>query len=169
MASKLTIITLLSCVLAAVQAYSGGAPPDVCEDMIPKHPVPPQKSEMPYSVKVDKDTVQPGDIVKITVSGREGFKGFLMEVRQGWKNVPIGQFLVADKDKYVKTINCGQGQQVIFEMIRHFLTFLVPELKHYFNVHMLQNAATHKNSENKNNLTIDWKVPSDVKGQVQVL
>lgn len=173
--AKLQIILALSCALVAVNAYSGGAPPDVCEDMIPKHPVPPQKTQMPYTVKVDKDSVQPGQTVKITISGREGFKGLLMQVRQGKKNTAVGQFVVRDTDKYIKTINCGQGRQVIFDSIiyrvERIIKFFVPQFKgfHLNNImNVLQNAATHKNNENKNNLTVEWKAPRDVKGTVSV-
>lgn len=35
---------------AGVQGYSGGAPDSVCEDMVPKHPVAPQKSAAPYTI-----------------------------------------------------------------------------------------------------------------------
>lgn len=169
MVSKLTICLAVACVIATAQAYSGGAPADVCEDMIPKHPAQPQRSAMPYTVKVSKDSATAGDTIKITLSGKEGFKGFLIQVRQGRKNIPTGKFIVADKDKYVKTINCGEGQQVIFEMFRQFIEFLVPDFKRFFPVNMLQNAATHKNSELKNNLSIDWQVPADLKGTVKVV
>lgn len=172
MTSKLTLALALACVLATVQAYSGGAPRDVCEDMIPKHPVQPQKTQMPYTVKVSKDAIQGGQTVKITISGREGFKGLFVQVRQNKKSTAIGQFTFADKDKYMKAISCGQGTQVIFEMIRYrierIIKFFVPQFKSFLNMDMLQNAATHKNSESKNNLTLDWKAPSDVKGTVAV-
>lgn len=167
MASKLVILLAVASCLAAVQAYSKGAPVDVCEDMTPKHPVPPQKTRMPYSVRVNKDKVRSGETVKITLNGQDSFKGFLVQVRQGGKNLPIGKFVVDAKDKHVHTIGCGQGQQVMLERFRQIITLLVPGLNRFFPP-MLQNAATHKNSDDKNNLSIDWQVPPNVKGQAQV-
>lgn len=91
-----------------------------------------------------------------------------MQVRHG--DEPVGKFLVSDVDKYVKTINCGKGEQVIFEMFRQFITFFVPEELHrYLPGHrMLQNAATHKNGEVKKETTLEWQAPKGLKDNVQV-
>lgn len=140
MASKtLLIVFLVSGLVALSNGYSGGAPVDVCEDMTPKHPAAPQKSKMPYKVLVNSEAVSAGGVAKITISGKGGFKGFLVQVRRNGD--PVGKFLVADDDKFVKTISCGKGAQ---------------------------NAATHKNSENKNNLSLNWQAPAGLKDQVQV-
>ncbi|WP_369292673.1 Reeler domain-containing protein, partial [Nocardioides abyssi] len=50
--------------------------------MTPKHPVPPQKSRLPYKVSVEKNEVQPGEEVVINISGKV-FKGFFLQVREG--------------------------------------------------------------------------------------
>lgn len=42
-------ITVLS-VVAYTQAYSSGAPESACQDMIPRHPVEPQKHPAPYII-----------------------------------------------------------------------------------------------------------------------
>lgn len=156
----------LASIVALTHAYSGGAPVDVCEDMTPKHPAAPQKSKMPYKVTVNSEAVSAGGVVKITVSGRGGFKGFLAQVRKN--NEPVGKFLVSDDDKFIKTINCGKGEQVIFERFRQFVDFLLPGLKQIFPLPAIQNAATHKNSEVKNNLSLNWQAPAGLKDQVQV-
>lgn len=36
--------------LACANGYSSGAPESVCQDMVPKHPVPPQSTPPPYTI-----------------------------------------------------------------------------------------------------------------------
>lgn len=167
MVSKtLFIVLLVSGLVALSDGYSGGAPVDVCEDMTPRHPAAPQKSKIPYKVSVNSEAVSAGGVAKITISGKGGFKGFLVQVRRNGD--PVGKFLVADDDKFVKTISCGKGAQVIFDRFRQIVDWLVPWLKRMFPLPALQNAATHKNSENKNNLSLNWQAPAGLKDQVQV-
>lgn len=66
MVSKYVIsLAVMACVVSVTYAYSGGAPVEVCEDMTPKHPAPPKKTKMPYSVSVNSDAVSGGGVVKI--------------------------------------------------------------------------------------------------------
>ncbi|GLV41485.1 lethal (2) 34Fc [Carabus blaptoides fortunei] len=132
-------LAVMVCTVAVVHGYSGGAPVEVCDDMKPKHPAAPKKSTMPYKVSVNSDTVTGGGVVKITVEGNNGHKGVLVQVRHGEK--PVGKFLIAGDDKYVKTIDCGEGEQ---------------------------NAATHKNAEIKKVQTFEWQAPKGLKDTVQV-
>ncbi|XP_017784481.1 PREDICTED: putative defense protein Hdd11 isoform X2 [Nicrophorus vespilloides] len=129
-----TVFVTLSMMVAMATAYSGGAPEDVCVDMTPKHSVDPQKSAFPYKITTDHETVKAGDKVKITISGPKPFKGFLLQVRDGKE--AVGKFNVDDSDKYVKTINCFSKKQ---------------------------NAATHKNSAEKESLTLEWVAPEAAK------
>lgn len=140
MISKYVIrLAVMACVVSVTYAYSGGAPVEVCEDMTPKHPAAPKKSAMPYSVSVNSEAVSGGGVVKISIEGNNGHKGFFVQVRHG--DEPVGKFLVSELDKYVKTINCGKGEQ---------------------------NAATHKNGENKKTTTLEWQAPKGLKDNVQV-
>ncbi|KAJ8921030.1 hypothetical protein NQ315_015826 [Exocentrus adspersus] len=129
---KMTNFAVLAALLAVVScawAYSAGAPESTCDDMTPKHPVEPQKSELPYKVTANKKEVKAGEVVEITVSGKT-FKGFLLQVRKGDK--AAGQFLIPDDDKYAKASNCHGAKG---------------------------SAATHKNATDKKSITLKWKAP----------
>lgn len=71
--TKLVIFTLLS-VAATAWGFSGGAPELVCDDMVPKHPVAPQKSRLPYKIAIDKAEIKAGEQAQITI-GSKSFKG----------------------------------------------------------------------------------------------
>lgn len=43
-------VVLAVSLVAAANAYSTGAPESVCQDMVPKHPVPKQTSPPPYTI-----------------------------------------------------------------------------------------------------------------------
>lgn len=107
---KATLI-VISAVVATAWGYSAGAPESVCDDMIPKHPVLPQKSPLPYTISVSKKEAKAGEIVDITIGGKP-FKGFLVQVRNG-KNA-VGSFQIPDSDKYAKVINCHGTTAVSF-------------------------------------------------------
>lgn len=105
---KIFLLTLCA-TISSIWAYSAGAPEGVCDDMTPKHPVPPQRSALPYKVSVSKNQVAPGGQVEITIGGKS-FKGFLLEVRKGDK--AVGAFDISPSDKYIKPINCHGSPKV---------------------------------------------------------
>lgn len=108
---KIILATLaFSYVVNLCYGYSGGAPIEVCDDMTPKHPDAPKKSDIPYTVVPDKKTVKPGDKVQLKISGKKPFKGFLLQVRDGDKSV--GEFNVDSGHRYVKTIDCHDTKNV---------------------------------------------------------
>lgn len=45
-----TYVAVAIAVLAYADGYSVGAPESACKDMIPRHPVPPQKTAPPYKI-----------------------------------------------------------------------------------------------------------------------
>ncbi|XP_044268800.1 putative defense protein Hdd11 [Tribolium madens] len=124
-----TTLIVFSAIVATAWGYSAGAPESVCDDMIPKHPVLPQKSPLPYTVSVSKKEAKPGETIDITIGGKP-FKGFLLQVRNG--EHAVGSFQIPDTDKLAKSINC-HGTKA--------------------------SAATHKNAVEKNNLVLKWKAP----------
>ncbi|XP_017784480.1 PREDICTED: putative defense protein Hdd11 isoform X1 [Nicrophorus vespilloides] len=174
-----TVFVTLSMMVAMATAYSGGAPEDVCVDMTPKHSVDPQKSAFPYKITTDHETVKAGDKVKITISGPKPFKGFLLQVRDGKE--AVGKFNVDDSDKYVKTINCFSKKQVFHDPLEKHINYMIRQsinlfhsivnkifpLKHMFfyngNKASKHNAATHKNSAEKESLTLEWVAPEAAK------
>ncbi|CAH0556873.1 unnamed protein product [Brassicogethes aeneus] len=128
--SKLVFCFVILAVASGALAYSAGAPESVCDDMTPKHPVDPQKSQSPYKATVGKTAVKPGETVDIKISG-PSLKGVLVQVRAA--NKAVGSFVIPDDDRHLKAINCHGNKA---------------------------SAATHKNSTDKKDLLLKWKAPS---------
>lgn len=131
---KLTFVIVFVITTTIVHGYSTGAPVEVCDDMKPKHPYEPQTSALPYQVTVDKDQIKATDKVKITITGKKPFKGFLVQVRKAGNAAAVGSFSV---DKAIgKTIDCGHSKA----------------------------AVTHNNDSNKTGVTLEWTPSADAAG-----
>lgn len=104
----LLLLTLLS-ITCKCYAFSGGAPELVCDDMMPIHLVPPQRSKLPYIVGANNTEIKGGETVQIEIGGGR-FKGLMMEVRKG--NRATGKFLLDEDENDFKTINCHGGKNV---------------------------------------------------------
>ncbi|XP_022908421.2 putative defense protein 3 isoform X1 [Onthophagus taurus] len=180
MGSKLILIPLLA-LIPVTLSYSGGAPEAVCEDMTPKHPNPPQPPKtFPYKVSVSENEIKSGGRTQITISG-DGYKGFLLQVRDGDK--PVGSFQIPDDHRYAKTINCSGKRnfepllvrigkmfaEFMHNIIKLDISPLFPQLRPQGSATVLNNAATHKNSATKKELTLDWTAPRGSKGKDYVI
>ncbi|XP_025833024.1 putative defense protein Hdd11 [Agrilus planipennis] len=137
--NSITLSVLVIMAIASINAHPGGAPPETCEDMVPKHGVEPQKSKFPYTVEVSKPTITRGDTIDITISGDKEFKGYLLQVRDN-KNKAVGTFIIPDTDQLSKVLTCHGNKN---------------------------SSATHKNTKAKKNLTLKWKSPQ-VKGPLTI-
>lgn len=131
---------VLCCSLGLAYGYGSGAPPEVCDDMTPKHPAKPQPSNTyPYLIRVEKNRVKPGESTKVTIEGKKGesFQGFLLEARVG--SIPTGQF---SSHPEAKTIDCGSAKK---------------------------NAVTHTNPSVKKSMSVVWTAPKDLQESVQFI
>lgn len=104
----------LICAIPCVYTYSGGAPPDACSDMTPKHHVKPQKSPVPYTLSTSTDKLRAGqnEPVSLKIQGKSAgdtIKGFMIQARIGEK--PVGKFIVKSK-KHAQLLNCLDGLEV---------------------------------------------------------
>lgn len=110
--------------LPSVWSYSSGAPPAACGNMTPQHGVPPQKSKAPYKLLLSSKQVSKGGEVELELKGDSAdktLKGFLVQARVG--DQPVGQFKIADDDKYAQAVNCGGGNKVTPRSI--FFPFII--------------------------------------------
>ncbi|CAG5056622.1 unnamed protein product [Parnassius apollo] len=101
-------------VLAYAEGYSVGAPESACKDMIPRHPVPPQKSAAPYVITTSSTAVRAGTPLEITISGvkpSDTIRGLLMQARKGEEIV--GTFTVDPNDPFAQLLNCGTAGNAI--------------------------------------------------------
>ncbi|KAL0848994.1 hypothetical protein ABMA28_013376 [Loxostege sticticalis] len=104
---KMYSAVVLLALVAYAQAYSSGAPEGSCDDMIPRHPVDPQKSKAPYTITTSTKVVKAGTPMEVVISGKDAsntIRGLLLQARQGDK--PVGTFAVQPND-YFQLINCG--------------------------------------------------------------
>ncbi|XP_063225473.1 putative defense protein isoform X2 [Bacillus rossius redtenbacheri] len=82
-------------------------PSSVCRNMTPSHGgSEPQAEPWPYTVSVDKRRVAPGDIVTVTVSGTDSFKGIYIQGRIG--DTPVGTFQPHENEAVVIS-DCDPG------------------------------------------------------------
>ncbi|CAB3374197.1 Hypothetical predicted protein [Cloeon dipterum] len=125
-------VALFSGLVVLAAGYGGGAPEGACGDMVPQHHTPPQTSESPYTISVNKNSVRPKEKVYVTLSSKQGdtFKGFFIQARVG--DTAVGKF---DAAAGVKLVNCGNG---------------------------VASAATHENSKEKTKVTVAWEAPPEL-------
>ncbi|PZC83325.1 putative defense protein Hdd11 [Helicoverpa armigera] len=102
-------VVLAVSLVAAANAYSTGAPESVCQDMVPKHPVPAQSSPSPYTITTSTKTVKAGAPMEVVISGKapsNTIRGLLLQARQGDKIV--GKFTLKPNDPFAQLLNCGE-------------------------------------------------------------
>lgn len=132
-------LVIIASVFAAAQAFGGGAPTSVCNDLTPKHPAEPQEVASPFTISISKSVIKPGDEVKVTLEGTNGnkFKGFIVQGRVG--DSIVGSFEVNPNDEEVQFLNCPSGTN---------------------------NAATHRNPKPKSKISVNWVAPKDLQDVV---
>ncbi|XP_023233451.1 putative defense protein Hdd11-like [Centruroides sculpturatus] len=120
----------------ACYAFPNGAPPDSCEDLLPKHAkkgadgkptkefFQVQTSVSPYKLEVKALKC---DLVELTIIGAN-FKGFMIRAYDKEGKPIEGHFVEEDG---LKTIKCDEDED----------------------------TATHTNSKEKDNFTFQWKYP----------
>lgn len=56
---KMFAAVVFSGLVALAAGYGGGAPEGACGDMVPQHHTPPQKTESPFAIDINKSSVKP--------------------------------------------------------------------------------------------------------------
>ncbi|KAI8427609.1 hypothetical protein MSG28_002098 [Choristoneura fumiferana] len=105
-----TYLVVVVSAVAFADAYSAGAPEGACQDMIPRHPVAPQKSPAPYTITTSTKVVKAGTPMEVVISGKgpsNTMRGLLLQARQGDKIV--GKFTLPPNDRFAQLINCGES------------------------------------------------------------
>nr|CAH0100348.1 unnamed protein product [Daphnia galeata] len=127
-----------------VAASPNGAPTSSCNSMTPGHGQT-SSTACPFQTILDKTEMFSNDTLKVTLQRPGGttavFKGFLiMGFDKAKNNTVIGTFNISSTDQDSRTLDCGQ----------------------------YDNAATHKNDNQKSNITIDyWFPPEGFNGDVE--
>lgn len=106
-------LTCFLSILTVTWTRPDGAPLSACEDMIPGHGVDPENSPIPYSATVSATQLTPSEIIDITISGSQSFKGFLIQVRYKENaDVGVGNFIIPPDNLDAKTIPCFNRSDV---------------------------------------------------------
>ncbi|CAH0558323.1 unnamed protein product [Brassicogethes aeneus] len=127
------IFIAFATLLAISWAFPTGAPPTVCDSMLPGHNESlPQAVPLKQKFTVSNSEVKAEEDVKIVVSGPD-FKGFMVEVRAKDQNKAVGQFVDVDA-KISQTIDCHGNKD---------------------------SAITHVDKEPKKEVTLTWKAPKE--------
>ncbi|KPJ11927.1 hypothetical protein RR48_09864 [Papilio machaon] len=109
--NKMTLFTYIAvavAVLAYADGYSVGAPESACKDMIPRHPVPAQKTAAPYKITTSTKVVRAGTPMEVTISGNkpsDTMRGILLQARKG--DDIVGTFTLDPNDSFAQLLNCG--------------------------------------------------------------
>lgn len=163
MAVKYAVYAVLALALFDLSfAFQAGAPEGTCETLYPKHGVDAQTSTSPYKIGIDKTKIRAGEKITVTIkSTNEPFKGFILQARDSSNNT-LGTF---EKVAGSKLLNCKTGKSVSDVSLLIFSsTFSLEEIFMYFVFFFFpQNAVTHANSDAKQEITIPWTSPSNLK------
>jgi hypothetical protein len=145
--SLLTFALILFLSIRESQSFGGGAPanPTVCSSMTPEHHTNPQTSPCPYIIEVEKTEVIGGQPLQIRLRSadrRTPFKGFLVMGQKytdavNSADIPEGklEFSASKESRSIaKLVRCGGKPD---------------------------SSMTHKNSQNKNEVTFLWTPPNE--------
>jgi len=138
----------LLCLFHTTSAYQNGAPDsaEICEKLSPKHGVDPQTSPSPYSVNVNRNSLNGGEKLTITLQApsESYFKGFLVSVKKaGDAKAPVGKFDISgEQNRTGKSLKC----------------FGLPK-----------SAATHIDGSEKKQVSLDWIAPNEDLSELEVV
>ncbi|CAH0726522.1 unnamed protein product, partial [Brenthis ino] len=133
-------LTVLA-VVAYTEGYSSGAPESACQDMIPRHPVEPQKRPAPYIITTSTKEVKAGTPMEVTIAGKSSadtIRGLMLQARTGDKGDKIvGLFTVAPNDPLARTLKCSANGDTVTH-------------------------KKHDPKEDKQSVTFTWTPPADL-------
>ncbi|XP_044157505.1 putative ferric-chelate reductase 1 [Bufo gargarizans] len=139
--SPLLVLWLLACSFSPVASYPDGRVSVACSSMMPKHGHHP-RSEVLHNITVDKTVFNPGDRIKVTLSGSR-FAGFFVQARNA-NNLDgdaVGSFSLID-DQVSQLLKCGRIQD---------------------------SAVSQTNKRRKEQVDFYWIAPSDGPQHIQFL
>ena len=105
-------------------AFSAGAPDEVCKTMAPdvnRHEAVPQDSTPPYMIHVDKQYYNESSKIKVTVNATGGatIKGILIQARNIGKDKPLGRFtMIPQMTKYLDCTSYDAEHEVRIHRMR---------------------------------------------------
>ncbi|XP_023254024.1 putative ferric-chelate reductase 1 [Seriola lalandi dorsalis] len=112
----LLFISVSVCYWVPAHCYADGKVTKVCGSMEPHHGAPGQTTASPYHLATNTTTFNPGDHIKVVLSGTSYFEGFLLEARDAANQSSvstIGTFTLTNPNRtQLLTCNKQQGSAV---------------------------------------------------------
>ncbi|XP_017576664.2 putative ferric-chelate reductase 1 isoform X2 [Pygocentrus nattereri] len=143
MAVMLCTILLFCGTLTSVTGYKNGKVEQSCDSMVPKHGGQANTTASPYTLSVDSTAFKPGDHIRVTLSGRQQFEGFLIEARDAEdpEGPAVGSF-----------------------------TLTKPEISQLLTCHSIQGSAvSHTSAAKQTEVDVMWNAPADAPPTVRFL
>lgn len=114
----LLLLVVLVSLTASARGYSSGGPTEVCADLKPGHGAPVQTKPSPYTLTLNRSSVNAGETLTLTIAGKDSakFKGFMIHAVDVSTGHPVGSFAPmappksgADAKNKWKLIDCPDG------------------------------------------------------------
>ncbi|XP_022617451.1 putative ferric-chelate reductase 1 [Seriola dumerili] len=121
----LLFISVSVCYWVPADCYANGKVSKVCGSMEPHHGAPGQTTASPYHLATNTTTFNPGDHIKVVLSGTSYFEGFLLEARDAANQGSVsttGTFTLTNPNR-TQLLTCNKQQVVT--VVAHYSVFWV--------------------------------------------
>uniref|UniRef100_A0A3B4TFR5 Putative ferric-chelate reductase 1 n=1 Tax=Seriola dumerili TaxID=41447 RepID=A0A3B4TFR5_SERDU len=111
----LLFISVSVCYWVPADCYANGKVSKVCGSMEPHHGAPGQTTASPYHLATNTTTFNPGDHIKVVLSGTSYFEGFLLEARDAANQGSVsttGTFTLTNPNR-TQLLTCNKQQVYI--------------------------------------------------------
>ncbi|RZF34786.1 hypothetical protein LSTR_LSTR007838 [Laodelphax striatellus] len=139
MAVKFVLFGSLLClsIVQRVHSFATGAPTGACQDLVPQHGVDGQKSASPYVIQPALTKIKPGGKTEIVIFAPKRQSFKGFIVQARVGEIPYGTF---EPSSQYSLLDCSNGKR---------------------------NTATHKNADEKQNVTLVWTAPAKLRESVK--
>ncbi|XP_061171763.1 putative defense protein 3 [Saccostrea echinata] len=102
-----SLLLCLNLLIVAVIGYPSGAPPSVCETMVPGHRGAVQTGASSFTLTMNSTSYTAGDVIEVTVSGGT-FRGIFIQARSAnCSTVTLPTFSLMTNEGNLKTLTCN--------------------------------------------------------------
>ncbi|XP_075871564.1 putative ferric-chelate reductase 1 [Nelusetta ayraudi] len=139
---SLLFISILVRNWAPADGYANGKVTKSCDSMVPRHGSVGETTPSPYQLATNSTTFRPKDSIRVILSGKSYFKGFLLEARDAanWGSVAtVGTFTLTSPGN-TQLLTCHKHQD---------------------------SAVSHRSDAKKTEVAVVWNAPVDAPDYVQ--
>ncbi|XP_062566577.1 ferric-chelate reductase 1-like [Saccostrea cucullata] len=105
-----SLLLCLNLLIVVVIGYPNGAPPNVCDTMVPGHSGAVQTGASSYTMTMNSTIYTAGDVIEVTVTGGT-FRGIFIQARSAnCSTVSLPAFSLMTNEGNLKTLTCNNVQ-----------------------------------------------------------